>query len=217
MKRDAGTGVATGMAVDLSQLLAERLSVRFEPVFFSDIGPLVDAARAGVWDIAFIGVDPARANVMDFTAPYVEVDNTYLVPINSSIRTVADADRSGVRIGVGLTNGTGLYLSRTIKRAQLVNVGDAANAIELLSAGKADIYASSRDSLLRVQENLSGYRVLDDGFDPVDHAIALPRGRENGLAYVKSFIEEVKASGVVAAAIARYSLRGIKVAPGATH
>jgi polar amino acid transport system substrate-binding protein len=203
VKRDAATGEVTGMAVDISRMLAERLSVTAEPVLYPDVGPLVEGARAGAWDIAFLGVDPVRSNVVDFTAPYIEVDNTYLVPVNSPIHTLADADRSGVRIGVGIESATGLFLSRTIKRAQLVN----GNATELLGTGKADIYASSRNLLLTVQEKLSGYRLLDEGFDPVGHAIALPRGRELGLPYTKAFVEEIKASGVVAAAIARHSMR----------
>jgi polar amino acid transport system substrate-binding protein len=213
VKRDAASGEVTGMAVDISRMLAERLSVTAEPVLYPDVGPLVEGARAGAWDIAFLGVDPVRSNVVDFTAPYIEVDNTYLVPVNSPIHTLADADRSGVRIGVGIESATGLFLSRTIKRAQLVN----GNATELLGTGKADIYASSRNLLLTVQEKLSGYRLLDEGFDPVRHAIALPRGRELGLAYIKAFVEEIKASGVVAAAIARHSMRGINVAPAATR
>ena len=213
VKRDAATGEVTGMAVDISRMLAERLSVTAEPVLYPDVGPLVEGARAGAWDIAFLGVDPVRSNVVDFTAPYIEVDNTYLVPVNSPIHTLADADRNGVRIGVGIESATGLFLSRTIKRAQLVN----GNATELLGTGKADIYASSRNLLLTVQEKLSGYRLLDEGFDPVRHAIALPRGRELGLAYIKAFVEEIKASGVVAAAIARHSMRGINVAPAATR
>jgi len=213
VKQDAATGEVTGMAVDLSRMLAERLSVTVELVLYPDVGPLVQGARAGAWDIAFLGIDPARSDVMEFTAPYIEVDNTYLVPVNSPIHTLADADRSGVRIGTGLESTTGLFLSRTIKRAQLVN----GNATELLSTGKADIYAASRNSLLMVQERLSGYRLLDEGFDPVRHAIALPRGRELGLAYIKAFVEEIKASGVVAAAIARHSMRGINVAPAATR
>jgi polar amino acid transport system substrate-binding protein len=213
VKQDATAGEVTGMAVDFSRMLAERLGVTVELVLYPDVGPLVKAARAGAWDIAFLGIDPARSDVMEFTAPYIEVDNTYLVPVNSSIHTLADADRSGVRIGTGLESTTGLFLSRTIKHAQLVN----GNATELLSTGKADIYAASRNLLLSVQERLSGYRLLDEGFDPVRHAIALPRGRESGLAFVAGFVEDIKASGVVAEAIARHSMRGIKVAPAATR
>jgi polar amino acid transport system substrate-binding protein len=211
--QDAATGEVTGMAVDLSRLLAERLNVTVELVLYPDVGPLVAGARAGAWDIAFLGIDPARSDVMEFTAPYIEVDNTYIVPVNSPIHTLADADRSGVRIGTGLDSTTGLFLSRTIKHAQLVN----GNATELLSTGKADIYAATRNLLITIQERLSGYRLLDEGFEPVRHAIALPRGSEAGLAFVSAFVEEIKTSGVVAAAIARYSMRGIKVAPAAAR
>src|SRR5207247_8105608 len=140
-------------AVDVIRMLAETLIVTIEPVLYPVVAPLVEGARAGVWDIAFLVVDPARSNVVDFTAPYIEVDNTYLVPVNSPIHTLADADRSGVRIGTGLDSTTGLFLSRTIKHAQLVN----GNATELLSTGKADIYAASRNLLLAVQDRLSGY------------------------------------------------------------
>ena len=120
VKRDPATGEVTGMAMDFSRMLAERLNVTVEPVLYPDVGSLVEGARAGAWDIAFLGIDPARSDVMEFTAPYIEVDNTYLVPVNSPIHTLADADRSGVRIGTGLESTTGLFLSRTIKRAQLV-------------------------------------------------------------------------------------------------
>jgi polar amino acid transport system substrate-binding protein len=213
VKRDAATGEVTGMAMDLSRMLAERLNVTVEPVLYPDVDSLVEGARGGAWNIAFLGIDPARSDVMEFTAPYIEVDNTYLVPVDSPIHTLADADQSGVRIGTGLKSTTGLFLSRTIKRAQLVN----GNATELLSTGKADIYAASRNLLLTLQERLTGYRLLDEGFDPVRHAIALPREREAGLAFVAEFVEEIKASGVVAAAIARHSMRGINVAPAAAR
>jgi polar amino acid transport system substrate-binding protein len=102
VKQDAATGEVTGMAVDFSRVLAGRLNITVELVLYPDVGPLVEGAHAGAWDIAFLGIDPARSDVMEFTAPYIEVDNTYLVPVNSPIHTLADADRSGVRIGTGL-------------------------------------------------------------------------------------------------------------------
>ena len=213
VNRDAATGEVTGMAMDIGRMLGERLNVKVEPILYQEVGPLVAGARAGAWDIAFLGIDPARFDDVEFTAPYIEVDNTYIVPVNSRIHSLADADRSGVRIGVGPESATALSLSCSRKHAQLVN----GNAAELLSNGKADIYAASRNALLTLQERLSGYRLLDEGFDPVRHAIALPRGKESALAFVAGFVEDIKASGVVAAAIARYSMKGINVAPAATR
>jgi polar amino acid transport system substrate-binding protein len=215
-KRNAVTGEVTGMAIDLGRMLAQRLGVMFEPVFYPNVGAVVEGAAAGAWDIAFLANDSARADVIEFTAPYIEVDNTYLVPADSPIRTVADADRPGVRIGVGLRNATGLFLKRTLKYAELVGT-EGVGAVELLRSGKVDIAAGSRDGLLVVQEKLSGYRLLDDRFNAVGHAIALPRGRASGLVYVNAFVEEIKGSGVVAQAIAQHSIRGINVAPRTTR
>ena len=215
-KRDAASGEVTGVAMNLGRSLAQRLGVTFEPVFYPNVGAVVDGVRDGAWDIAFLAVDPTRADLIDFTAPYIEVDNTYLVPVDSPIRTVADADRPGVRIGVGLRNATGLFLKRTLKYAELVGT-QGVGAVELLRSGKVDIAAGSRDGLLVVQEKLSGYRLLDDRYNAVGHAIALPRGRASGLPYVNAFVEEIKGSGVVAQAIAKHSIRGINVAPPATR
>jgi len=129
---------------------------------------------------------------------------------------VGDADQAGVRIGVGINNAAGLFLSRTIKRAQLVNDADT-GAMDLLRSGKADIYAGTRDNLFAIQEKLSSYRVLDQRFNAVEHAIALPRGQVLALPYVKAFVEEVKASGVVTEAIARHSIKGVQVARPASR
>jgi polar amino acid transport system substrate-binding protein len=215
-KRNAASGEVTGIAMDLGRMLAQRLGVTFEPVFYPNVGAVVDGARAGAWDIAFLAVDPARADVIEFTAPYIEVDNTYLVPVESPIRTVADADRPGVRIAVGLRNATGLFLKRSLKHAELVGT-QGIGAMELLRSGKVDIAAGTRDALLVIQEELGGYRLLEDRFNAVGHSIALPRERASGLPYVNTFVEEIKGSGAVAQAIAQHSIRGISVAPPASR
>ena len=212
-KRDPATGEVEGIAVDLGRLLATRVRTEFVPVLYPSPAALVEGARAGAWDVGFAAVDPSRADVLDFTAPYMEVSVTFLVPTDSPIRALADADRPGVRIGVGVKNAADLFLSRTLKQAQLVRIADNLDgAIELLQSGKADLYAGNREGLFSLRDKLNGYRVLDGRFYAVEHAIALPRGRELGLAYAKGFAEEVKSSGVIAQLIARHSIKGVEVA-----
>jgi polar amino acid transport system substrate-binding protein len=215
-KRDTTSGAVSGIAIDLGRALASRLEAEFVPVLYPNAGALVDGAKAGAWDVAFAAIDPARADTLEFTAPYMEVGVTYVVPLSSGIRTVADADRPGVRVGVGAKNAADLYLSRSLKEAQLVRVADTLDAaVELLQTGKADIYAGNRERLLLVREQLVGYRLLDGRFYAVEHAIALPRGRRPGLGFVDAFVEELKSSGAVAESIKRHSIRGVDVAPSA--
>jgi polar amino acid transport system substrate-binding protein len=213
-KRDPTTGEVNGITMDIGRMAAGRLGVDFVPVLYPNPGALVAGAREGAWDIAFAAVDPARRDVLDFTTAYMEVIVTYLVPVNSPIRTVADADRAGTRIGVGQRNAADLFLSRTLKQAQLVRVSDnLESAIDVLRSGKADLYASNREGLMQIRDKLGGYRILDERLFGVEHAIAMPNGRGPGLAYAKAFIEELKTSGVIAQLIARNSIRGVDVAP----
>ena len=209
---------AIGIAPDLGRALADRLGASFVPVVYPDAGALVAGARAGAWDVAFAAIDPARTDVLAFTAPYMEVSITYLVPARSPIRTVKDADGQGVRIAVGTGNAADLFLARSLRHARLVRVPDTLDAAtEVMRAGHAEAYAGNYERLVALAERLGDSRVLDDRFHAVEHAIALPRSREAGLAHVRAFVEEMKASGAVERAIARHALRGVTVAPPASR
>jgi polar amino acid transport system substrate-binding protein len=135
LARRDGTGDVTGIAIDLGRALAERLGAAFVPVVYPNAGALVAGARAGGWDVGFAAVDPARADVLEFTAPYMEVSVTYLVPARSAIRTVADADGQGVRIAVGTGNAADLFLSRATRHARVMRIPDTRAAAA--SAGAA--------------------------------------------------------------------------------
>jgi polar amino acid transport system substrate-binding protein len=212
-KRDP-KGEVAGITLDLGRALAQRLGVEFVPVLYPNVGGLVEGAKAGAWDVGFAAIDPARADTLEFTAAYMEVSVTLLVPAASPIQSLADADRAGMRIGVGTRNAADLFLSRNLKQAELVRVADNLDAaVDLLRAGRADLYASNREGLLGLRDKLPGYRIVEKRFYAVEHAIALPRGKKAGLAFVSAYVEELKRSGEVARAIERNALRGVEVAP----
>src|SRR5688572_9519780 len=94
-QKDPATGDLRGITVDLSRELARRIGVPVELVPYDAAGKMTDALKTGAWDLAFLAVDPARAEEISFTAPYLEIEGTYLVPDGSPIRTIADVDRDG--------------------------------------------------------------------------------------------------------------------------
>jgi len=143
----------------------------------------------------------------------MQIDDTYLVPAGSSIRNVADADQSGVRIAVERGASTDLVLSRMLKRAELVRADTMAAALDLLRAGNVNVLASPRAALLQLSAGLPGSRVLEDRFGVILYAMLVPKGHAGRLAYISNFIEEAKASGLVQQAIERAGLRGVQVAP----
>jgi polar amino acid transport system substrate-binding protein len=211
--KDQASGESRGVAVDLLHDLGRRLGVPVEIVAYDSVAALGDAAPTGAWDIAFLGSDPERERLMSFTAAYLELDATYLVPGASPLRTAAEVDRAGLRVAAPARANYELYLQRNLKHAQLVSVQGAPAAFDLLAAGKADALAGLTEGLIRLGAKLPGSRVVEGRFMAVQQSIAVPKGRDAGLAYLRSVVEDAKASGLVARAIGKTGARGVAVAP----
>jgi len=211
--RDSVSGEMKGVGFDLGKELARRMGVPFEPVLYPSVGALLDSGKSGAWDVAFVGFSPARAKEWDFSALHLEVEFGYLVPGGSSISTMADVDRPGIRVAVQEKSGPDSFFSRTLKNAVVVRASSNPGALEALKSGRADVMGSLKPILFEMSNQLPGSRVLDGrpGMDP--HAMAMPKGRDLGMAYAGRFIEEAKSEGLVKAAIERAGLRGVIVAP----
>jgi len=208
---DAATGKPKGIAADLGRELGKRLGVPVELVPFPNPGAVADAAKTGVWDVGFIGAEPQRANEIDFTAAYVEIEATYLVPPGSQIKAIADVDRPGIRIAISDRSAYDLYLTRHLKHAELIRArGD--DVLKRFLSDKLEAMAGLRPGLVKNQASLAGSRILEGNFTAVQQAAGTPKGRPAGAKYLKAFIEDVKASGLVANLIEKHGVRGLTVA-----
>ncbi|HSF34175.1 MAG TPA: ABC transporter substrate-binding protein [Candidatus Tectomicrobia bacterium] len=212
---DSVSGEPRGIAADLGRELGQRLGVAVELLPYPNPGALADAATTDVWDVGFIGAEPQRANAIDFTAAYVEIEATYLVPPNSPLQTIADVDRPGIRIAAPARSAYELYLSRTLQHAQLVREQGAENTFKRFVADRLDALAGLRPHLVTDQEALPGSRLLEGRFTAVQQAAGTPKGRPAGAGYLRAFIEDVKATGLVARLIDKHHVRGLTVAPPA--
>jgi ABC-type amino acid transport substrate-binding protein len=67
-------GVTRGIAVDIAQEMARRLGASMQPVRYPSVRALMDAASKDEWDVAFAGINPERADLVNFTAPYMYVE-----------------------------------------------------------------------------------------------------------------------------------------------
>ena len=210
--KDPATGEVRGVAADLGRELGRRLGVPVELVPYPNPGALADAAGAGAWDVGFLGAEPQRAKEIDFTAAYVEIEATYLVPPGSPLKTIADVDRKGVRIAVPEKSAYELYLTRSLKNAELVRFKGPDNAFQRFVSDQLDAFASLRPRLVTDQEKLPGSRILDGNFTAVQQAAGTPKGRPAGAKYLSAFIEDIKATGLVAKTIEKNNVRGLTVA-----
>ncbi len=213
--KDPATGEARGVAADIARELGTRLNVPVDIVAYESAGALADAASSGVWDIGFLGAEPQRASVISFTAAYAEIESTYLVPPGSPLQRVEEVDRDGVRIAIAAKSAYDLYLTRTLQHARLERTDGADAAFAKLVGEKMDAMAGLRPALVGYAEKLPGSRVLDGRFTTIQQAIGTPVGRDAGAAYLRAFVEDLKANGFVAQAIERNGVRGLTVAPAA--
>lgn len=211
--KDPVTGEPRGVAVDLARELARRLDVPLEIVPHKTAGHLAEAVKTGAWDVAFLAVEPQRASVIAFTAPYAEIEATYLVPPGSPLRRIEDVDRKGVRIALAAKSAYDLYLSRTVKNAQLVRIVGGPAAFQKFVDEKLEAHANLRPVLLNLAPKLPGSRILDGRFSVVGQAAGTHPNRAAGAKYLRAFVEDIKASGLVAQLIEKNGVRGLSVAP----
>ena len=204
-----------GVAPDVARELGRRVGVPVEFIKFDTAGKLGDGAKSGAWDVAFLGAEPQRAAEIAFTAAYLEIPSTYLVPAGSPIRSVAEVDREGVRIAVADQSAYGLYLARTIKHAKLVMTQGLDSSFDVFVSQKLEALAGLKPRLLTDVQKLPGARILDGQFTAVQQAIGTAKNREASARLLRAFVEDVKASGLVAEAIARNGAQGVSVAPSA--
>lgn len=211
--KDSADGSPNGIAPDLGRELGRRLGVPVEFVKFQQAGLLADGVRDGKCDVGFLGVEPQRANDIAFTKAYLEIPVTFLVPSGSKIGKIADVDRKGVRIAVSARSAYDLYLSRTLKNAELVRAEGIDGSHELFLKQKLDVLAGLKPRLVSDAEKLPGARVLDGQVTGVQQACGTTKARLAGAKYLGEFIEDVKRSGLVAKTIDKHGVRGVSVAP----
>jgi polar amino acid transport system substrate-binding protein len=211
--RDPVTGQPRGVTVDLANTLAKSLGVPLQLVPFDSPAALTNAANAGAWDVAFVPANVERAKVLDFTPPYYLYEAAFLVRSGSRLRTVAQVDSPGVRIGALATSTTLHNAWRELKKASVLPFGSEALLVEALRSGKVESVAMGRDSLKGIAAKVSGSRVLVGEFHAAGVAGAVPKNHPAALAYLREFIEEQKSSGEVQKALDAAGVSAGTIAP----
>jgi len=214
--KDAATGEPVGVSIELAREFARRLGVGIELVVFEKAAASVDAVKNEKADIGFFAIDPARSEGLRFTAPYVLIEGSYLVRDASELTDNAEVDRAGQRISVGAGSAYDLFLTREIRQAEIVRLQGAAAALAALRSGQVEVAAGIRQLLEGEAQREPGVRVLPGRFMVIQQAMGTPASRgAEAQALLAAFVEEMKASGFVADALARHGIEGAIVAPAA--
>jgi polar amino acid transport system substrate-binding protein len=209
MIRDPSTGEVRGIAYELGREFAKRLGVPFEVVLIEGNAHFLEAMQAGRVDFASNNATSARAIHMDFAQPHLGVEAGFLVSSTSSIASITEVDRTGVRVGVIQGSTSEAKFVQELKTAVLVRAPSVAAAEAMLAAGQVDVVATNKGNLFEMADRLPGSRVLDGRYGVEQISIAIPKGRESGMPFLRQFVEDAKSSGLVAAAAQRAGFRGL--------
>jgi len=208
MVTDARTGQQVGVALDLGRELARQLDVPFEPVEFRRVAEVIDAMKAGTVDFTFTNASAARAKLVDFTEPLLDLELGYLVPPGSTLQGPADVDRPGMKVGVSQGSTSQGTLTQAYKVATVAPVPSLKTAAEMLAQNRLDAFATNKAILFEMADGLPNFRVLDGRWGLEHLAIAVPQGRERGLPYLRAFAAQAKASGLLQSIVQQAGLRG---------
>jgi polar amino acid transport system substrate-binding protein len=211
---DPSTGAARGVSVDLALALGRRLGVDVELVTFDGAGKSVEAVAGERADVGFFAIDPLRGADIAFTAPYVLIEGCYLVREDSPLRRNDEVDRAGHVVVVGKGSAYDLHLSRELKHASIVRAPTSPTVVDTFMEQRADVAAGVKQQLEADAARIGGLRLLGERFMVIRQAMGTPKSRgEEAARYLDLFVEEIKAGGFVAAALARHGIRGASVAP----
>ena len=210
-RRDRGDGEPGGVTAALARELAQRLGAELVFIDYDSPGAVVDAIRAGEADICFLAIEPARREVIDFTAPYVLIESNFVARAGAPFRASGDVDRDGVTVVTRARAAYDLYLSRNLKAAKVLSIPNG--ELDAFVAGEGDVASGIRPMLEDYFADRPGFRILEPPFAAVGQAMGLAKGRAPAFAYLEAFVEELKASGFVEAALKESGSRATVAPP----
>jgi len=213
--KDPATGQPRGVVPDLVRELERTRGVKVTLIGKPNPQGVIDAVRNGEAEIGFVAYNPERAGPVEFTKPYLLVHQTFIVKPDSPIKSIADIDHQGRKLGATRADSIALYLRRTLKQGTLIELDDTSQETvqRLLRDGAIDAYGSNRQRLTDWMKTAKDVRLLSDDLYGVEQAIIVPGGRRDALDAANQFIDEVRRSGFLKASVDRSGVVGITVAP----
>jgi polar amino acid transport system substrate-binding protein len=218
VQRGETGGEPRGVTPALARELARRLNVALEFVPFEQAGLVADALRANprAWDIMYLAIDPKRAEDIAFTAPYVQIEGWYVVRKDSALTSPDQVDRDGIRVATGKDSAYDLFLTRNLKRAAIERAQGLKESLALFRKNNLDVLAGVKQHMDGVLAENPDLRLLPGRFMVIEQAMGTPKGRpEAGAAYLRAYIEEMKASGFVANELKKSGQHDAQDAPAA--
>ena len=201
-------GTPIGVSPDMAQELADKLNLQLKLIPYTTPGEIADDAENDKWDICNIGAEPQRAEKINFSAAYAEIQATYIVQSNSKINNILDVDKIGNKICVASRTAYGLWLERNIHNAELIQVEGVDSSFDVFLNENLDALAGLRPALIDDVKKISEAKILEGQFMSVQQAIGTSIQNIHSSIYIAEFVEEMKKSGFIQKLIDKHNVNG---------
>ena len=201
-------GTPIGVSPDMAKELANKLDLQLKLIPYDTPGEIADDAENDNWDICNIGAEPQRAEKINFSAAYAEIQATYLIPPNSKLQNISEVDIAGNKIAVASRTAYGLWLERNIHNAELIQVEGVGNSFDVFLNKNLDALAGLRPALTDDVKKIPGSKILEGQFMSVQQAIGTSNKNIKSSIYIAKFVEEMKKNGFVQKLIDKHNVNG---------
>jgi polar amino acid transport system substrate-binding protein len=150
---------------------------------------------------------------VDHGPAYVAYTSSYLIRAGSDIRSGADVDRAGMRVGCIEGTATSRTITKALQHATLTKFAKADDAADLIGKGQLDALAMGTEAVEDLSRKLPGTRVLDEVIQSTGVVVVVPKGRTAARAWAAQFLQDAKADGTVRRALDSGGSANAKVAP----
>ena len=211
--RDPATGKPRGVTVELAKAAAGMLHLPLQLVEYQSSDEIAAASGKDVWDLSFMPADAKREAFVDQGPAYVAYMSGYLVRAGSDIRSVADVDRAGMRVGCIEGTSTSRTVEKSLKQAKLTKFVRPEEAAALIGKGELDALAMGMGALEDLSRKLPGTKVLDEVIQSTGVVVVVPKGKAAAKVWASHFLDDAKADGTVRRALDSNGFAADKVAP----
>lgn len=215
-------GQPVGISVDIARALATQLALDLVFVEYARAVDVSGSATSGDWDVCFLAVDPARAQTLAFTQPYVGIEGSYLAAPQCDVADAPALVAAGLPVGTVSGSAYSLMLQRMPGHEHLVIFDTIADALLALDRGDVAAMAGIGAVMQREADKRAGARVLEPPFMQIRQAMAMPVGRPAAHQALVAFLKDLTDTGAIGAILEAHGVDrncalAARCGPGAGH
>jgi len=200
------SGFPEGVSPDLGKRIAKELNIPYKLVRYNGPGELADAVNENQWDIGNIAFEPKRAETIDFTNSYINIDANFLVRKIDNFKTNKEVSRAKVKISVAERSAYDLWLTDNFKDIQLIRSNSIENSHILFNEGKADILAGLKPKLIEELSKNNQLEIIEDPFTFIKQSVGVKKGNSKIIQFLNSFILELIKEGFIEKLLKKYKV-----------